>query len=257
MRIDYMSDLHGNHHVPFDTNQLKWQSRTEDWMTQLVEDNDSDVLVLAGDFSEWNQQTYWMIETASRFYDKVFITVGNHDYYLLSKSQRKKYKTSFGRIVELRCLLADLPNVTLLYQSVESYKGVTFAGDPLWYALMTEADRHFYHRHSNDSVYIHTGNPYEEPYDVLHNQSMAWYNTLDEQAIDVFVSHVPPVHSPLSTHKQSGCYMTPVPFLKGRHWICGHQHVQGSFKKAGTTFHMNPLGYPSERLEKKLKTFSL
>ena len=40
--------------------------------------------------------------------------------------------------------------------------------------------------------------------------------------------------------------MTDVPFINANHWICGHDHQQVDFEKAGVHFHMNAIGYIDE-----------
>lgn len=257
MRIYHISDLHLNHHVPFHSNQLKWEKQTKEWMRDLLSDVRGEVLVLNGDFSEWNVQTIWALEEASKHFNRVLFDVGNHDYYLLTKNQKKKYGTSFERIEELFDLAKEIPGVVCLHQRVYTYKGVTFAGDPMWYKLEKMEDKLFYENISNDSRYIHTGISFKATHRVLHDLSMDWYHSLAGQEIDVFVSHIPPIQPPMSPYKYNACYVTPVPFLVGKHWIAGHQHVQGTFEKAGTTFHMNAFGYPDENNTKVLQFFEV
>lgn len=255
MRVYYLSDLHANHHVPFRSNQEKWEKFTKEWMQSVLSGVQGEVLVLNGDFSEFNQQTLWLLEVAADHFERVLFLPGNHDYYLLSKNQRKKYKTSFGRVDELVELASRIPNVVYLNQRVFTYKGVTFSGETLWYDLPRNEDQVFYQDSSNDSQFIHTGISFVPGYKVLHDLSMNWYHTLAGKLVDVFVSHVPPVHPPHSGHPYNACYVTPVPFLAAEHWIAGHQHSRGVFEKADTTFYMNPLGYPGEYDSPNLASF--
>ena len=87
--------------------------------------------------------------------------------------------------------------------------------------------------------------------------ALDFYEKLEDIEIDVFVSHIPPVDPPFSNYPNNACYVAPVPFLVGKHWVCGHQHTKGEFRILDTYFHMNPLGYPMERNELKLKTFRI
>lgn len=257
MKIDYVSDLHANHYVPFTHNQLKWENRTKDWMHALLETGHGEVLVLAGDFSEWNQQTVWLLEVAQSMYEQVFVVFGNHDYYVLSKNLRKKYGNSQGRVNALREAIDAMPTVTALHGDTVSFKGVRFAGHGLWYQLKTDQDKAFYHLHSNDSRYITPIEPYKESYETLYGEALAWYEGLETEPVDVFISHVPPLHPKCSPHPYTACYVSPVPFLKGDHWICGHQHLTDTFSAHGTLFHMNALGYPSEKHPFTLATITI
>ena len=111
MKIDYVSDLHVNHHVPFVKNQLKWEQRTREWVRKLSQNKEADVLVIAGDFSEFNQQSLWVLETFRESYEFVLFVLGNHDYYILSPTQYKKYGDSNGRVDWVIRKAAPVPKV--------------------------------------------------------------------------------------------------------------------------------------------------
>lgn len=257
MRVDYVSDLHINHYVPFTQNQEKWERKTKEWTRELLKRKEGEVLILAGDFSEWNRQSFWFLEECSNHYERVYWTIGNHDYYLLSRNQLKKYKNSIKRAEELMNMSENLPNVVVLQGNIDTYKGVVFAGHSLWYKLTTEFDRYWYEENSNDSRKIFYREAYRESHELLYAEAMAFYESLDEMDIDVFVSHIPPIDPPFSSYPTNACYVAPVPFLVGNYWVCGHQHVQGEFDAHGVQFYMNALGYPTEKNQRGIKTFEL
>lgn len=247
MKVDYASDLHFNHWMTWTENQLKWEKRTKELTQRLSKNGNSEVLVLAGDFSEWNNQTIWILEEAARNYEKVFYTFGNHDLYLISKSQKKKYIDSLGRLEELINEASKIPNVVPLIKNTHEYKGKLFAGDAMWYLPKSQEDWAFFNNVSNDSSCIRINGYWRE--DIprkLYKDSMDWYDTIENLEVDVFVSHVPPIHPTISQYEPNGCYMTTVPFINAEHWICGHTHDQGEFEKVGVKFHMNAIGYGSE-----------
>ena len=257
MRVDYVSDVHISHYVPFSYSQEKWEKRTKQWTKELLKDKKGEVLIVAGDMSEWNQQSTWFFEECSVHYERVYFTVGNHDYYLMSRNQLNKYGNSKNRVNELIENLSHLDNIIPLNGNVDTYKGVVFAGHSLWYKLETEFERYWYKENSNDSRKIFYQEGYKESHELLYEESMEFYNSLDGIDIDVFVSHIPPMDPPFSQYPYNACYAAPVPFLVGKHWVCGHQHVQGTFKFDETTFYMNPLGYPSEKIPVRLQTFTV
>ena len=153
-------------------------------------------------------------------------------------------------------MLSSIKNVVVLDGVVDVYKNKVFAGHPLWYQLKTDTtDYWWYNKHSNDSVYIYYKENQKESHELLYEEALDFYEKLEGTEIDVFVSHVPPVDPPFSNYPNNACYVAPVPFLVGNHWVCGHQHTQGEFQILDTHFYMNPLGYPVERNELKLKTF--
>ncbi len=244
MKIDYASDLHFNHWMLWTQNQNKWERNTRALTNRLIENGSEEVLILAGDFSEWNCQALWILEEVAKKYERVYFTYGNHDLYLLSRTQKKKYEDSLGRIKELAREASKINNVVPLIKSVDEYKGKIFAGDMMFYLPQNEG-WDFFRYQSNDSNYISLkGFSKKGMVRKMWQDSMDWYATLEETDIDVFVSHVPPVHSPFSQNDPNTCYMTKVPFINAKHWICGHDHLQCEFTKAGVHFHMNAIGYP-------------
>lgn len=264
MKIDYVSDIHINHHVLFKKDQIKWENRTKEWTKELLKSGTHEVLVIAGDFSEWNCQAIWFLEEASKYYEKVFFVTGNHDYYLLSKSQKKKYIDSKGRQQEFLELASQIPNVEPLYRDVVNYKGKVIAGDSLWYLPETDEDWEFFFNVSNDFCYISVLEGYsswtnskKDQVRFLYKEAMDWYQTLEQVEIDLMISHIPPLHPPISPYERNACYDCKVPFLAAPHWICGHQHIQNDFKKADTHFWMNALGYPSEKGDLSIKTLEI
>lgn len=264
MQVDFVSDLHLNHQIPFTHNQEKWEYRTKAWTEKLMESAKGEILVVAGDFSEWNRQAVWFLEEASLYYEKVFFVTGNHDYYLLTKSRMRKYPDSKARQMDLLQRASNIPNVQPLCREVVHYKGKVIAGDSLWYLPVTSEDWAFFINVSNDSnyVFIKEVNTFEfadkkDEARYLYKEAMDWYDTLKNEQIDLMISHIPPIHPPFSPYERNACYDCPVSFLVAPHWVCGHQHVQGHFKKAGTNFWMNAIGYPDENLELTLKTFTL
>lgn len=243
LRIVHGSDIHINHWLPFVTNQKKWEERTRTFIRALCLATPGDVLILAGDFSEINAQTVWVLDEASKYYDRVYWTYGNHDLYLLTKTDKKKYKDSFGRLHALIEKTRYLKNVIPLICRVDTYQGRTFAGDALFY-LPSQGDISFFNDVSSDSLYISLKET-QYAYDAvkkLHNESLDWYNNLEE--VDVLITHVPPLHFKSSIYPANSCYYTDVPELKAAHWVCGHTHIQFDSVLYGTHFHVNCIGYP-------------
>src|SRR5699024_1786278 len=114
------------------------------------------------------------------------------------KSQKKKYKNSLNRINELVEMTKHLDNVVPLIKTVSSYKGIVFAGDVMWYLPKGSKDWSFFKNVSNDSNYIFDGQSKEDMVYDMWKESIGWYNSLQNVDMDIFVSHVPPVHSPYS-----------------------------------------------------------
>lgn len=94
MEFDYMNDIHLDFWVRFDKNQIKFEKRTREFTNSLIPKQKSKILVIGGDIGHYNRQGYWFLDEVSKFYDKVLIVFGNHDYYLISNHQAKKYGKS-------------------------------------------------------------------------------------------------------------------------------------------------------------------
>ncbi|MBX0320275.1 metallophosphoesterase [Shouchella clausii] len=247
MKIDYVSDVHLNHWMIWTNNQTKWEMRTRQLANRLIENGNGEILIIAGDFSEWNCQSIWFLNEVAKSYERVYFTYGNHDLYILTKHQKKKYNDSLGRLNQLIEEASSIPNVVPLIKSIDKYKGVLFAGDAMWYLPKSTKDWDFFFNVSNDSRHIMiNGYHNDDAARLMWKESQNWYDTLEAVNIDVFVSHIPPVENPLRLFKADPLYQTEVPFINAKHWICGHDHQQGSFKKEGVSFHMNCIGYPQE-----------
>jgi len=251
MKIDYISDLHVSQHVPMLATDDAWETATKQWTRAMLDGCDGNILVIAGDLTEYNRQSIWVLEEAARHYERVFFVTGNHDRYLVTPGQFLRYGTSTVKVSELLDKASGIRNVTPLERKVVSYKKTLIAGDGLWYNLTTDQEIRQYLTQSSDAMYIREGVSRHEVPALLYKRAMDWYNTLEGRDIDVMVSHVPPVHSPMSPYKRDARFDCPVDFLVGKHWIAGHTHIRTDFEKAGTQFHIHTLGYPHESVYKK------
>ena len=249
MKISYLSDIHADFWVPFTFNQIKWEKRTKEFIEKLIEtdEGERDILCLSGDYSHFNVQTMWILETFSQHYKQVFFTYGNHCMYLVSKSQEDKYNGhSQNRIDELYSKSIELKNVHPLFtDETFIYQGVTFGGNPMWYPISTTEQKMFFNNISNDSRLIKGVDIHLE-----HKKSIANYSSMMNRGIDVMISHVPLCH--LRSHEKyasTACYFTQVDVLP-KHVVMGHSHERAIYKKAGSSLYMNCLGYPHDSLGK-------
>lgn len=250
MKIDYISDLHLDFHIP---SKGKWQSKLYTFLTDLLPKEKGDVLIIAGDLSHYNVQSFLLLEFFSDIYKQVFFVLGNHDYYLVSGRQEKKYhRKSIEREIELTHMISVLPNVKLLSLFEPFvYEGVTFAGSTSWYGLETIEEQLFFKTVSNDSVLI-------KGIDIslMHKKEMEAYEKF--QQVDVLITHVPPIM--IDSHFQYGsssCYLNELPDIFAKVCIFGHCHTQEVFEKAGIIFCANALGYPDQKLPQAIQSIYL
>lgn len=258
MKVSYISDLHLDFHAQFTKSQIKWQQRTEDFIMKIIETDEGErnILVIAGDISHFNSQSLWALKKFSEYYKQVIFTVGNHDYYLVSKNQSRIYghssKRRIDELYELSKLLSD--NIHPLFtDEIFEYEGITFGGNPLWYPLETIEQQIFFQNNSNDSIYIKGFNIKD-----AHHQSMKEYESLLNKNIDIMISHVPVIN--VDSHyryNSTVCYLTYVKEIQVKHWIMGHSHDQKVYEKPYCTFYMNALGYPEEQLSQSVEHFTI
>lgn len=247
MKIDYISDLHIDFYIPL---KGKWQQKMVAFLTSLLPDEKGEVLVIAGDLSHYNIQSFIILEFFATHYKQVIFVLGNHDYYLVSSEQKKKYsRNSNGRELELINMITALPNVCLLslYETF-TYKGITFTGSTNWYGLQTTKEQLFFKKASNDSVLI-------KGIDIpsLHNKEMEHYAILQQS--DVLITHVPPIILDSHfLHGSTACYLNELPNITAKICIFGHCHEQSVIEREGTIYCINALGYPDEKLQQTIQS---
>lgn len=242
MQVDYISDLHLDFYIKHNGDYKKWEVKTHEFLKSLLPNKQGEILTIAGDLSHYNIQSFWAVEFFSKVYEHVFVTFGNHDYYLVSNGQRKKYKNnSVNRVAELYFMLSEIGNVTVLQDfEVKEYKGYKIAGSTSWYPLTEFKDYNFFKTHSNDSVLIAGLDIKYENY-----REHEKYKAMED--VDILVTHVPPIM--IDSHHiygESSCYLNELKDIKANYHVFGHCHEQAIYNKAGIRFSINALGYPQE-----------
>lgn len=196
---------------------------------------------------------------------------GNHDYYMISNWQMKKYKrTSYNRVEEMKMLYKRLPNVHVLEGNTVEIEGFTIGGCGMWYDFsygqqeqdLTEEEVYrLWWKHSNDSKLI---KGVTDPLEIFR----AEYERLERliPVSDVIVTHVGPDWRLYPADEEfikhyNYYFFDGSPFfekLQGKTWLFGHVHYELDQIKYGCRFISQAIGYPSEKeLSKKIKTITL
>lgn len=249
--VDYMSDLHIDFHARQINNTIKWRKNTLDVLQQCVDQSkiQSHILVLAGDISHWNLQTKWVLEYFAELYDKVLMTYGNHDLYLVSKTQENKYKRdSFKRLFEIIDFAENHDKICLLSRNrptkitTEWGSKISVFGDFMYYPLNSTTAQNFYENVSNDSSFVLLES-FDKEYEKSKIAYENWLQNESQQAeYSLFVPHVPPIWTPSHSRYQPECYLAPVDELPPN-TIFGHTHENFVKDIGGIQWATNTWGY--------------
>ena len=257
LTVDYISDLHLSFYLKASSEGYDEKAMDTFITKNIAPKVCGEVLVIAGDLTEFTRSGFKFLELCSKYYSKVFYVAGNHEYYLSSvffSGLKKEYGSdSLEKIYELFELCNASDKVVMLDRLNENkglyeYKGFNIAGDTLWYIPTTRRSWWFYYTSSNDSRFIKSIQTRKGKIEDLHESSMQWYDSLPDN-IDLMITHVPPVRS-----RMSSCYYVDVDEFKAPNWIYGHDHIPRDEIIGNTHFVSNPWGYDSKKFLVKTLT---
>jgi len=286
MKIDFLSDIHLDFWVKQNNPQHpRFHRQMNEMLDNILpeKDNYGDVLVIAGDIGHNNQQSLWLFIELKKYYKNIIVTYGNHDLYLLSNSMVSKYKAkSKNRINELKEICENL-GIHFLNGNIIDIQGVRFGGTCSWYNLPTSQDIQSWKKVMNDSRRIYNGYAMQSygMYQSYSQPSTNWdtqkfweeekTKLLDiaEKGCDVFITHValnePTLEEGMDPKfindtynifyytdniellKKSGCKIH----------IHGHTHQHLDYTKEGVRIVCNTLGYPTEKINGKIKKIEI
>ncbi len=251
MKIGYISDIHIDFYV-----KLTKEKMLKKFVASL-NPQFYDVLIVAGDIGHYNHQNIALLRYFQEYTKHLIVTLGNHDLYLISDRMKKRYhRNSLQKVEELKRFCRE-EGIIYLDMEVVEIDGVHFGGGCLWYKV-DEDNKEFWQEYMRDAKYIY-----------LHHQEFyeqALAKFLHMPRCDIFISHIP--------QTKASEYLKPpfdekyLPFYeqdnlallhqKGvRYHIYGHNHTQGEFIKEGIHFLTCSIGYPDERLPKKIGSVTL
>lgn len=273
MKFDLISDFHVEFNVGYNTTPT-WE-RGDPLHYAWHKDRKSDVLVIAGDTSNFHEHTRDIIVEAARFYEHVVFVDGNHDHYSNRQNGWSVMRDMewFNRQFTWNDRIVD--NVTFLDGSNNLLVGTTlFIGANGWYNFRhstgadPRAQERTWKRQSNDPVYIRFGKK-NRPEKLARRQTdqlvekvklMQDYDAVEEIVV---VTHT------LPTERAFGQFANPShPFfpLNGAYcnnwmnqvwqadeaqkittWCFGHTHERRDFFQDHVHFVCNPRGYRGEK----------
>lgn len=228
---------------------------------------------MAGDLGHYNKMDIGVLRELRKYYGHIVLVTGNHDRYLISKSQKHKYQNSSqARVDEMKSLCAAETGIYYLDGGVIDIDGITIGGLGYWY----DAPVDYWRRAMNDSRLImecmpfHVPRPYGSPYVETGFDTTAHYLKEKKKLrhmpkVDVLISHVCPTNLPLSQMPKQ--YIgdpnnvfygnSDIDLVKAELCVFGHTHDIYDFEEQGCRFVANPYGYPGEGKGREIRTISL
>lgn len=256
MRLRLLSDIH-----------LELSKTPDRYMKQFIPSNISDdILILAGDIGNPTSKIYKIFLTEiSKYYAKVFIIAGNHEYYQryqrynsVTHTLNSRYDTTFRHSIEdidkiARSLTNELPNVHFLQRDVLIYQRVRFLGCTLWSTADPSLTKYM-----NDYEMIKDMTA--EKSNDLNSQDVKWLEEqlkLNDETYDttVVITHHLPSYKLISekytNHPLNGFFANHLDELveKADIWVCGHSHSAKTIEIGKCKCYINPVGYSGERTD--------
>ena len=268
--IDYISDIHADFYIKNTNPQSpKFHILIEKFCKSLLPEKPGDILIIAGDLGHYNQQTKFILKYFKSIYNDVIFVNGNHDLYLIGNQKEKYNYKSEDRLKELEEIAKDTGTIYLDGDTVE-INGIKYGGTAGWYNLPNNEDLIHWRNSLNDSNLIFDGYPIYGAYSYGAMGRPDWdtqkyyiqqKENLKKLKCDVLITHVaqviPPgnVMNPLYRNDPGNIfyYVDNFELIKetgAKVYIYGH--IQ-EYMRDDIKIYCNPLGYPSERKQKKIK----
>ena len=257
--FDLTSDLHIDFWLDYRNPPKKQERLLGEFVAKMLPEEPSNVLAIAGDLGHFNQQNKMMLEAFRKHYSAIVVVFGNHDLYLVSKSQVKKYETSFNRLNEMIDIANSIPNVHFLTGTSVTLDDITFGGSGGWYDNTYAKTFYSMNDRQIDEMWLNFMNDGRLIKDFnRYDLALSEYGNLKSVAdsVDVMVSHIAPTYDfiPLKyNNATSTFYQFDGSDLlnrmgSGKVWCYGHTHDKiMSVRRSDTQLCCNPLGYPFGR----------
>jgi len=265
--IDFISDIHADFY------NLKTKPKIEKFVLDKLKPKGSSTLIIAGDLGHYNKMDLAVLKELRNYYEHIVLVCGNHDRYLVSKSQQSKYEyKSQARVDDMKKLCAAETGIYYLDGGVIDIEGTTIAGVGYWYDSPIDQWR----KEMNDSRLIMECVPYYVPQVYGESIVETGFNTKEHYLkekeklkglpkTNVLVSHICPTlldlyQMPQQYHDDPNNVFfqnTDGGLVKAPLCIFGHTHDIYDFEDQGTRYVANPLGYPSESKGREIRSIDI
>lgn len=288
LRIDHISDLH----LDFWVNELNFQNPKAEKKLQnfikMIKPNVGKVLILSGDQGHYFQQDKMLLLELKKYYENILIVSGNHDRYLVSANQQKKYRyDSENRILEMKRFCKETDGLYFMDGDVIVIDGFRIGGIGMW------------HDWSYGNTLGHTDSDLEDIWkDTMNDSNLIFQNGKENHNISygygikkkivnfkpfdlykkyrekldkmepchlIFSHYGPIIPTDMSKDYRESDATTFYYFdgkkdidrLQPQFWIHGHTHKNYESVINNTKIITNPLGYPNENTYNTIKSIYL
>ncbi|KAB7890296.1 metallophosphoesterase family protein [Poseidonibacter ostreae] len=260
MKIDILSDVH------FD-NYFYGKYKKDDvikFYSQIIDlNNTGDVLIIAGDLGHDNEQNIRILKMIKEYYSYIICVLGNHDYYLMGKTNKKLFKDSFERVNSMRKFINSKDGMYCLNGDIIEIQGIKFGGCDGWYndgflkvnypneEFPITSTNQMWSNCTPDSKFIFGIENFDDIFTIEKEKINAVY-----KECDVMITHINPSskkehidikyqNNPSSTFF---CFDGEKYLKDGnmKYWIFGHSHDKIEYTEHNVQCICNPLGYFNE-----------
>lgn len=210
MKFAILGDTHFDFY--FNPNGVVTERQFDAKFKTLLEGAPADVLLIPGDIGHYNSQNIQCLRHLRRYYDRVVVTFGNHDYYLITKSIVSKYQWGTGwgdssvsggsreRIEEVKFFIDREDGIDYVDGNVVEIDGVRIGGASGWYdgsLLMNAGKSHsdvnmIWRLTMNDANKIYPNGNNLTKFDTLFHEQKHRIEDV-YQDCDIMMTHVSPL----------------------------------------------------------------
>ena len=197
----------GDTHFDFWLTQNFQEKHFDVHFRAMLEASPADVLLLPGDIGHYNVQNLACLKQLQRYYSRVIVTFGNHDYYLVTHSVRDKYRyrnpnhPSEERVMEMKKMIQDAEGIDYVDGNIVEIGGIKIGGATGWYdgSLLANNGKTYediqweWRLQMNDANLIYPrGNNEGVKFDSLFQSQKHRLNAVYQEC-DIMMTHVSPL----------------------------------------------------------------
>ena len=287
LRVDYISDTHLDFWMKeLNPTKAKFNKQLNTFV-EMIEPKKGKVLLLGGDQGHYFQQDSALLLKLKEYYENILIVPGNHDMYLETKNQERKYMwDSNSRLLEMKQFCREHDGLHYMDGHVIVIDGFRFGGLGMWhdntYGLTlgySESQiEEAYYKTMNDSSYIFVDGKknYDVPFGYGGVDKIRHFKPLERfeeqlkkikkmEQVHVMLTHygpkvpedLPEKFQDIDTSYYYFDGLEDILRLKPHYWVHGHTHTNSQFLVGETKVITNALGYPQENKYTTIQSFYL